>query len=239
MEEEIPGVDMRKFFLIATIVIFLSSFQIDGLLAEDIFRDNPSISGSVVQGYRVLPIHKTPEEIHLIVYRGDYIKFKIDKSITNPVLSIPRLSIEEKIPIALPDAPYFKMKTSGTFSFSLGQVRGAIKVVDYKQPHYREVTSEDAAQLIKNVKPVILDVRTSGEYKKGHLKDSVHIPVQKLQSRLKELAPYKDERILIYCATGNRSTVASKILIDNGFKRIFNMRRGIVDWSKKKLPLMR
>jgi rhodanese-related sulfurtransferase len=239
MEAEIPGGDMRKFFLIATIIIFLSSFQIDGLLAEDISQDSPSISGSVVQGYRVLPIHKTPGEIHLIVYRGDYIKFKIDKSITNPVLSIPRLSIKEKIPRALTDAPYFKMKTSGTFPFSLGQLRGTIKVVDYKQPRYREVTSEDAAQLIKNVKPVILDVRTSGEYKKGHLKDSVHIPVQKLKSRLKELAPYKDERILIYCATGNRSTVASKILIDNGFKHIFNMRHGIVDWSKKKLPLMR
>ena len=131
------------------------------------------------------------------------------------------------------------MKTSGTFPFSLGPVHGTIEVIDYREPHYMEVTSEETLQLIKNVNPFILDVRTSGEYKRGHLKDSVNIPVQELQSRLKELGPYKDERILIYCATGNRSTVASKILIDNGFKRIFNMRHGIADWIKKKLPINR
>jgi rhodanese-related sulfurtransferase len=44
--------------------------------------------------------------------------------------------------------------------------------------------------------------------------------------------------VLIYCATGNRSTVAAKILIDNGFKRIFNLRRGISGWEQEKLPVV-
>lgn len=44
--------------------------------------------------------------------------------------------------------------------------------------------------------------------------------------------------ILVYCATGNRSTVAAKILIDNGFKRIFNLRQGISGWERDKHPVV-
>ena len=65
------------------------------------------------------------------------------------------------------------------------------------------------------------------------------IPVRNLQTRLRELAPYKNQDILIYCATGNRSTVASKILIDNGFKRIYNMRYGISLWGRENYPVVR
>ena len=230
---------MRKLFFSFISVVLLFVFQAGNMAAEEAARDSVLASGSIVQGIRILPIQEGAEAIDLIVYRGDYIKFKIDKSITNPVLSIPQLSIEETVPMDLAKAPYFKMKKSGIFSFSLGQVHGIINVVDYKQPRYREVTSEEAAQLLKNVHPFLLDVRTSGEFKNGHLKGAVNIPVQNLQSRLKELAQYKDERVLIYCATGNRSTVASKILIDNGFRNIYNMRYGIADWIRKKFPLAR
>jgi len=81
-------------------------------------------------------------------------------------------------------------------------------------------------------------VRTPGEYSRGHLKDSVLIPVQQLQARWQEIAGYKNKDVLIYCATGNRSTVAAKILIDNGFKRIFNLRQGISGWEREKLPVI-
>jgi rhodanese-related sulfurtransferase len=131
------------------------------------------------------------------------------------------------------------MKTPGTFAFSLGEVNGNIIVVNYQQARYREVSANEAAQLINIEHPLILDVRTPGEYSSGHLQNSVLIPVQELKGRLKELAAYKDREILIYCATGNRSTVASKILIDNDFKQIANMRHGIYDWVKKNHPVTR
>ena len=56
---------------------------------------------------------------------------------------------------------------------------------------------------------------------------------------LLEIGEHKDQDILIYCASGNRSTVASKILIDAGFKRIYNLRHGIAEWAEKGLPIMR
>lgn len=197
------------------------------------------VSGDVLRGYRVLAVTRTDKPVALRVYRGDYIKFRFDKSVGAPILSIPAMSIQQKLPARFGQAPYFKMKTTGTVDFTLGNVVGTITVVEYRQPRYRLVDSRDAAELIRTVKPLVLDVRTPREFKAGHLENARLIPVQELQTRLKELSPFKDDDIFIYCATGNRSTVASKILIDNGFQRIINLRGGIRQWSKNQYPVTR
>ena len=160
-------------------------------------------------------------------------------NLREPVLSIPALSIQKKLPANFADAPYFKMSTPGTYAFSLGDVHGHLTVVNYRAASYREVSASVAAELIQNEKPVILDVRTPMEYNQGHLHQSILIPVQELQSRYKELGMHQNREILIYCATGNRSTVAAKILIDRGFKHIVNMRGGIYNWSRQNYPVTR
>jgi rhodanese-related sulfurtransferase len=230
---------MKKVFLIL-LSIFLFAYSAS-CTENDPSSSNTGqpASGTVENGYRILSIRKTQGVSDLTVFRGDYIKFQFDVSVGEPILSIPALSIEQKLPDNPKEAPYFKMKTAGTFAYSLGAVRGNIIVLNYVQARYREVSSNEAAELIKNEQPVILDVRTSGEYSRGHLQNAVLLPVQQLQGRLGDLAAYKDREILVYCATGNRSTVASKILIDNGFKQIVNMRHGIYDWAKKNFPVTR
>lgn len=196
------------------------------------------VSGEIVGGFRVLPIQKGPDSLQFSVYRGDYIKFDVDDTMAGTVLSIPDLSIVEQLTDNIEDSPYVKMKHTGAYAFSLGDLTGIITVIEYKQPNYRELTAREAAELIDNIQPLILDVRTPFEYKRGHLQNSVLIPVQELQSRWKEIPEYKNQDVLIYCATGNRSTVASKILIDSGFKRIMNLRYGIVDWGKRRFPVV-
>jgi rhodanese-related sulfurtransferase len=206
---------------------------------ESDLKSAPPVSGTVVNGYRILDVQQLQGVIDLKVYRGDYIKFKFAPSDTDPLLSIPDLAIQKSLPGNPAEAPYFKMKKPGTFAFSLGNVAGNLTVINYRQASYREVSSREAADLIQNEQAIILDVRTPNEYKRGHLHNSVLIPVQELQTRYKELGTHKDREILIYCATGNRSTVASKILIDSGFKHIVNMRGGIYDWHKKNYPIAR
>ena len=198
-----------------------------------------SVSGKIVHGYRVLEIKTTTENLNLTVYRGDYIKFVFDQTIGDPILSIPSLAIKQKLVRELSNAPYFKMKKTGMFQFSLGKVAGNITVIEYRQPHYRAVTAKEAAKLISDGPPLILDVRTPSEFKSGHLHNAVLIPVQELDKRVHEISKYKNLDILIYCATGNRSTVASKILIDEGFMRIINLRYGIHEWRKLNYPVMR
>jgi len=228
---------MKKLYLVTLIAVFmlLSVFSAT-LLAKEISHP-PAISGRIIGGYRILPIPKGATSAHFTVYRGDYIKLEFDRDLGSPLFSIPSLSIEQKLTAGPETAPYFKMKKTGTFAFSMGSLKGDITVIEYRQANYRDVTAEQAAELIRNTKPFILDVRTPAEYRTGRIENATLIPVQQLQTRLKELAGYKSQDILIYCATGNRSTVASKILIDNGFRRIINMRYGIHAWRLKGYPV--
>ena len=61
----------------------------------------------------------------------------------------------------------------------------------------------------------ILDVRTTGEFKRGNVPSSVNIPVDEIRNRLNELP--KDTAINVYCGVGIRSYIACRILMQNGF----------------------
>lgn len=67
---------------------------------------------------------------------------------------------------------------------------------------------------------IILDVRTSSEYKTGHIKGSVNIPLQILQSNLAKLE--KNKPIITCCASGMRSNSAKIILKSKGFREVYN-----------------
>ncbi len=228
---------MKKIYFLS---ILLSTFvlMIGALSASETAAAVPTVSGQIVNGLRILPVPANGDSLQLSVFRGDYIKFKLDESFNAPYLSIPELTIHHQLSKNLAEAPYFKMKQAGTFAFTLGKTSGHITVINYNQVRYKEISSAEASTIIEARSPLILDVRTPGEYKRGHLENSVLIPVQVLQRNLNKLGAYKDQEILIYCATGNRSTVASKILIDSGFNHILNLRQGIVDWHKNKYPVV-
>lgn len=80
---------------------------------------------------------------------------------------------------------------------------------------------------------VLLDVRTKEEFegKKnpvfGTLKNAINVPIQELEERLAELAPYKEKEVIVYCSHSHRSPRASYILTQNGFTNITNMAGGM------------
>ncbi len=94
---------------------------------------------------------------------------------------------------------------------------------------YGDITIEQAKFLIES-KPslIILDVRTQEEYDSDHIEGAILIPVDELEGRLDELS--KNDELLVYCQTGNRSTNAVNILQANGFTKIFHMNDGITGW---------
>ena len=197
------------------------------------------ISGNLLNGYRVLSVSENDTSLKFVVYRGDYIKFDITDVTGDAELKIPSLFINQSLNPDLQNAQYFKMKEIGLYPFTLGSITGQIEVVEYDKPQYRTLTANEAANLIRDQSPLILDVRTPQEYSSGRIENSFLIPVQELQTRYAELSEYKNDDIFVYCATGNRSTVAAKILIDNGFTRIHNLRYGIYEWAKNGLPVIR
>jgi len=60
---------------------------------------------------------------------------------------------------------------------------------------------------------VIIDVRTQDEYYSGHIKDAINIPYDQIES----LDVSKDKDILVYCASGKRSSIAYNKLVSLGY----------------------
>jgi rhodanese-related sulfurtransferase len=109
--------------------------------------------------------------------------------------------------------------------------RGASGVAD--------VSPNDAVLLINREHATVLDVRNANEYAAGHITEALHIPLGELESRLAELAKYKDKPLLVNCQGGVRSTSACGILKNAGFTRIYNLEGGVNAWGQAKLPLIK
>ncbi len=68
---------------------------------------------------------------------------------------------------------------------------------------------------------VILDVRSEGEYARGHITGSVNIPVDKLGNNLQKLRD-KNQAVITCCASGVRSAKAQGILQSQGYSNVHN-----------------
>jgi len=71
-------------------------------------------------------------------------------------------------------------------------------------------------------KLVIIDVRTRGEFKSGHVKGAINIPYNEFFKGIRKNKIYPDHRITIYCASGGRSAAALNILKSQGYKYVTN-----------------
>ena len=82
---------------------------------------------------------------------------------------------------------------------------------------------------------VILDVRTPQELVgvHGQIEGVINIPVQVLEKRVNELEPYKDKNIAVICRSGNRSVMATNILLQHGYKAK-NVMGGMKAYNKLK-----
>ncbi len=103
---------------------------------------------------------------------------------------------------------------------------------------YQDVSAEEFAKLMKEKDIFILDVRTPQEYEKdGHIKNSNLIPIQLFKYLYLGGKGIKDKKVLVYCRSGNRSVVASKMLEQWGVKDVFNLKGGIKEWKSKNFPV--
>jgi len=76
-------------------------------------------------------------------------------------------------------------------------------------------------QIIQKQSTTIIDVRTPAEFSGGNVAQSINIPLQELQSHLKELKEIKGD-IVLCCASGGRSHMATQMLRQQGFDNVHN-----------------
>ena len=84
---------------------------------------------------------------------------------------------------------------------------------------------------------VVLDVRTSKEFAEGHLPKSINYDWNgnNFQSQIKTLD--KSKPIFVYCLSGGRSAKAAEDLRSQGFKNVYELKGGIMQWQRANLPM--
>lgn len=90
------------------------------------------------------------------------------------------------------------------------------------------------AKLNEKSKPLVLDVREPSEYAAGHIADSKLLPLHQLANRMSELP--KEREIICVCASGSRSSSASRQLMGAGFT-VLNLSGGMGQWLRAGLPI--
>ena len=96
---------------------------------------------------------------------------------------------------------------------------------------YRQVNAEEAAIMMEEESGyIILDVRTAQEYSEKHIPGAINIPNETIGTEDIPELPDKEQLILVYCRSGNRSKQASEKLVKLGYTNIVEF-GGINDWT--------
>ena len=105
----------------------------------------------------------------------------------------------------------------------------------FNRPAIIQVEPVQVQEMIgQSNRPFLLDVRTPGEYKEGHVRGAELIPLNELTVKTSRLP--KSRTIICICASGSRSNAAARRLITKGYK-VNNMKGGMSRWIRAGLPV--
>ncbi|TMK40981.1 MAG: molybdopterin-synthase adenylyltransferase MoeB [Actinobacteria bacterium] len=103
------------------------------------------------------------------------------------------------------------------------QIKGQINEVDPAEVH--DLVDDGVA---------LVDVRETEEFNSGHLPGARHVPRGYLESRIEGAVPDRSQRVVLYCASGNRSALAAHTLSQQlGYEHVESMTGGITLWKDR------
>ena len=95
---------------------------------------------------------------------------------------------------------------------------------------YRQISMQEAVEMMEQEEDyIILDVRTEAEFDAGHIPGAILIPNETIGDAQLPQLPDKDQLILVYCRSGNRSKQASEKLVQLGYTNVVEF-GGINSW---------
>ena len=104
------------------------------------------------------------------------------------------------------------------------------------QNTYTQISMDEAISMMETEKNyIILDVRTLEEFKETHIPGAICVPNETIVSEDIPALPDKEQLILVYCRSGNRSKQASQKLAAFGYTNVYEF-GGINDWTGETYP---
>jgi len=120
-----------------------------------------------------------------------------------------------------------------------------VDILTAARAQIKEIMPDDLEEMRDDTQLLIVDVREENEFKSGHIDGSVHIPRGILEGAADpayrtphpELSKARKRPVVLVCATGGRSAMATVTLQEMGFEQVFNLAGGLKLWEAEDYPL--
>ena len=99
---------------------------------------------------------------------------------------------------------------------------------------YQDISLDQAKEFFENG-TTFIDIREPEEFQQDRIPGATLLPMSEMNTRLQELP--KDEEVVLYCRTGNRSSYVLDILSANGYNNLMHLDGGIQAWYNSGLPV--
>lgn len=92
-------------------------------------------------------------------------------------------------------------------------------------------------QIMTERPPLVVDVRSQGEYDRDHVPGAVHVPFYSTGSGLHELGYPKSDPVVLYCEHGPRAGIAGISLYLSGYEKVYSLEGHMKGWRKNEYPI--
>ncbi len=187
-------------------------------------------------------------------YKGNFVSCVFQEKTSNPRLAgktreefieimdnlnlpVPKL-IDKAVPANLycgiDEDEALQMADPSEFSQPNKERRGVQGHINRAKQQVKQVDLTTARKMIQTGEVIVLDVREKNEFELGFIENAIHLPCGEVKSSVETLLPTnnKDTSILIYCASGNRSALAGKVMQDLGFSNVISLIGGYIAWKR-------
>ena len=102
------------------------------------------------------------------------------------------------------------------------------------------ISQQDLLRALESEEPpLVLDVRTPGEFAGGHVPGALNLPHTEVASRLEEIRPAEGREVVVYCESGRRAGMAEEVLRGAGIGGVRHLEGDMRAWRGSGLPLAR
>ncbi len=108
---------------------------------------------------------------------------------------------------------------------------------DYLDNTKHHINTAQAINLMNQDNALILDIRSMADFNQGHIIHAKNIPLNSLKDQLHQIQKYKEKPVIVSCKTGAQSSMACKMLKENGFEQVYNLSGGMLSWQNANMPI--
>lgn len=104
----------------------------------------------------------------------------------------------------------------------------------------KTVNTHEMTMLVNRQNAVVLDIRKTAEFNKGHITDAVNLPMEKItKEQFGSLEKNKSNPIVVVCNAGISAKTAANALVKSGFEQVTVLQGGMQTWTSANLPVIK